>query len=490
MQKTSRKSRVRARKTDENLVYLNGIDPDTGNYALRPMSLDDLAKRVRARPVEPTLAEQRGKVPRSFAVPFGVDLTKLADVGWGIIFPEGCSKKIRDALEPLIEHRKKQAGDLLKVLDLKKGEQMRDWYSRHGIAIGTLDAAAVPYYLLLVGPPTAIPFEFEYLISVEYAVGRLGFDSPADYAAYAKSVIAYETVKKVPNSKEIVYWGTQHPGDPATNLSAQMLIDPLANGLPGSAGSAKTAVHARVGYGRKLFSGDKAVRDALIDTLHARKPPAALFTASHGISVKSGKKNQVSDNGALLCQDWQGFGSVKRGDYLAASDVDDDANVRGMVAFLFACFGAGTPDTDQFLMDLAQANGAPLLAPKPFIASLPTRLLAHPNGSALAVIGHIDRAWSFSIQPTKSAEGHIGPFYNSLCFILDGCPVGHAIAQQFGQRFSALSTAILSGIAPTVPSALRPSDRDLVNFWLERNDAQNYVVLGDPAVRIRSDAIG
>jgi hypothetical protein len=32
------------------------------------------------------------------------------------------------------------------------------------------------------------------------------------------------------------------------------------------------------------------------------------------------------------------------------------------------------------------------------------------------------------------------------------------------------------------------SDRDLVAFWLERNDAQNYVVLGDPAVRIRTDA--
>jgi hypothetical protein len=32
------------------------------------------------------------------------------------------------------------------------------------------------------------------------------------------------------------------------------------------------------------------------------------------------------------------------------------------------------------------------------------------------------------------------------------------------------------------------SDRDLGIYWLERNDAQNYVMLGDPYVRIRQDA--
>jgi hypothetical protein len=36
---------------------------------------------------------------------------------------------------------------------------------------------------------------------------------------------------------------------------------------------------------------------------------------------------------------------------------------------------------------------------------------------------------------------------------------------------------------------MRLEDRALVNAWIERNDAQNYVLLGDPAVCIRNDIL-
>jgi hypothetical protein len=472
-----------------DLIYFNGIDPDTGTYAVPPVSIDDLAKHVRARPGVAAVAEVHGDAPRSFAIPFGLDLTSLEDVGWAVVFPTDAPQEVRDALAPLLEHRRQQAGDLFQVFDYQKGEQVRDWYRRHRIAAGTFEATAVPYYLLLVGSPTAIPFEFQYLIGVEYAIGRLAFDRAEDYGRYAASVVAYETAPSVRNTKEIVYWGTRHLGDPATNLSASLLVEPLANGVPGTKGALKDPIHAKVGYARKLYLGDEAVRDALLGTLHADKPPAVLFTASHGMALKAGKPNQITDNGGLLCQDWPGFGSMKREHYLAAADVPDDANVSGLIAFLFACFGGGTPDTDQFLKDLSQAGTAPSIAPQPFVAALPRRLLTHPKGSALAAVGHVDRAWGYSIQPPKMTDAQIGPFRNGLGFILDGCPVGHAIAQQFGQRYAALSTALLSAVSPTAPASLRPTDRDLVTYWLERNDAQNYLVLGDPAVRIRKDAL-
>jgi hypothetical protein len=478
-----------ANNADPNLIYVNGIDFDTGQYAFAPRSIADMAKQVLAHPGADAFSEMRDDQARSFGLPFDMNPDKLEEAGWGIIFYENMPQPVRDALEPLMALRRTEAGGLFKVLDYKQGELTRDWYTRHSISPANIDPSLVPYYLLLVGPPDLIPFEFQYLLGVDYAVGRLAFDTPAEYERYARSTVAYESAKSVQNSKEISYWGTRHLGDPATEMSATMLIDPLANGIAGAAGALKQAIHEKVGYSGKLRLGDDATKANLLEALHGPKPPAMLFTASHGMALRSGHENQTRTQGALLCQDWPGFGSVRAEHFLAASDIADDANVSGVVALVFACFGAGTPDADQFLRDLSQAGKAAPLAPQPFVAALPRRLLAHPNGSALAVIGHIDRAWGYSIQSPKVSDPQIGAFRNSIGTILIGGRVGHATCGQFGARFSALSVLLLSATSPTAANASRLSDRDLVTRWLERNDAQNYVLLGDPAVRIRSDLL-
>jgi transposase-like protein len=112
-----------------------------------------------------------------------------------------------------------------------------------------------------------------------------------------------------------------------------------------------------------LYALQATIPQLTRSSLHAARPPAMLFTASHGMAVPSGRPNQIANQGALLCQDWAGFGSVRAEHFLAASDVADDANVNGLVALLFACFGNGTPDADQFPMDLSQAGKTLPLAP-------------------------------------------------------------------------------------------------------------------------------
>ena len=473
---------------DESLVFFNGIDAETGQYAIKPQTVDELAKLARANPQVDPMRALRGETEmRSFGLPPGVDYEKLDQAGWGVIFHESAPADLKGALKPLIDKRAQEAGSLFKTLDYRTGEQVRDWYRRYDIRPGSVDPEVVPYYLLIVGPPDGIPFEFQYLLGVDYAVGRASFGSADGYARYAESVAAYETASAIQNAKQIAYWGTRHLGDGATKLSSSLLIDPLANGNPSLPGRLKKPLHEEFHFERQLQLADDATKDALLENMGARKPPAILFTASHGMLVGPGRPQQQAVQGGLLCQDWPGFGTIKPDHFLAATDVPDDANVNGLVAFFFACFGGGTPKVDQFFLDPAQLGSAlPPLAPAPFMAALPQRLLTHPKGGALAVIAHVDRAWGYSIQAPKMTGAQITPFRSSLGSIMIGDPVGHAVKDQFGGQFAALSTALLSALAPGAP---KMDDRDLVTYWLERNDAQNYVTLGDPAVRLRIDEL-
>src|SRR5262249_61062252 len=127
--------------------------------------------------------------------------------------------------------------------------------------------------------------------------------------------------------------------------------------------------------------------------------------------------------GAVRALDWAGFGQVSPAHSVTAGEVEDGASVGGLVAFLFACYGAGTPRTDAFLTE--RGRGPVEVAPTPFIAALPQRLLSHPGGPALAVVGHVERAWGYSIKPTR-ARTPIFPFRGFLKRGLSGQPGGPA----------------------------------------------------------------
>ena len=77
------------------------------------------------------------------------------------------------------------------------------------------------------------------------------------------------------------------------------------------------------------------------------------------------------------------------------------------------------------------------IAPRPLVARLPQKMLAHPQGGALAVLGHVDRAW-----PTSFTSPRVGPqlqgFRDVIGRILRGDRLGQA-TDQFDVRRAALS---------------------------------------------------
>jgi hypothetical protein len=187
--------------------------------------------------------------------------------------------------------------------------------------------------------------------------------------------------------------------------------------------------------------------------------------------------------GAIVCQDWSGFGKIEEKDWFAGSDVPSTAQVHGLIHVLFACYGAGCPKFDNF----QRAKGTPLqIARGPMIGRLPQALLAHPNGGALAVIGHVERAWGYSFVSSKGGAQTQG-FRDVLGRLLRGERAGQAM-DQFNVRWAALSTE-LSEALDTLAHDGSVSDVELANRWVARDDARNYIVFGDPAVRLRVEAM-
>jgi hypothetical protein len=451
-----------------DLLFFNGIDATTGGYLVPPRTPAEILALLRKRPAQ---AEARAMVP-------GLDARDLAESGWGVVFPRACDPAVREALRPLLEHRRAQAEAVregrYRELELRPGEELEAFLARHGRGPGPVHPDRMPYYLLLVGGPAEIPFGIQTGLDVQHAVGRVCFEAPEAYERYARAVVAFEKGAESgggTRDRLVDLFAPCTAGDRATELSMQHLIAPLADRLDG----------ALPGWRLRRTLGERATRQALADIFGGNEGrPAFLFTASHGLGFPAGHPEQLERQGALLCQDWPGpnawTGPLPPDWSFAAADLSDRADVAGLVTFCFACYGAGTPELDDF----AHRNDwePRRIAPRDFLARLPQRLL---ECGALAVIGHVERAWSSSFLWQDTSQ--VDVFESTLKLLLEGWPVGAAM-EYFNQRYAELASLLTAALRRAFSG--EPVDaREISRLWTAHNDARGYVVIGDPAVRIR-----
>lgn len=193
----------------------------------------------------------------------------------------------------------------------------------------------------------------------------------------------------------------------------------------------------------------------------------------------------------------QGALVLSKNRLMRASEWGSCTFLPGGIWFCLACYGVGTPGRSSYVpwlqqlrtvdLDAARVldSGVPQEGSHPFTAALPQAVLANPEGP-LAVIGHVDLAWT----STFSDRGNFAHsrFLGVLRTLVEGRRVGnalHSLLRFHGEalvQLTALQKREESALAAGRDSPVDPIEK--AKSWMLCQDLSNYVLLGDPAVRL------
>jgi len=467
-----------------NLV-VNGILWGAVEPLVAPVSYDSFVQMLLKglKPEKERLHDDTAFMRKSFAFRAfrevsSPNLNNPIEAKWALLLPPRSreTEAIADALAPLVEHRH---GQIIYTPTPFPSFPPRVWINNY---YNRIDEDERPYYVLLAGFPNDIPFRLQYLLDLNAAVGRVCFKNLEDYNIYARKVVDFETREDASVDQRAVIFATEHErkmDNGATYYSRHYMTDKLVEMIDGKG----ISVSYLAGTQATLANLKKALTD------HVRSP-ALVYTATHGLGVK-GKDERTREElqGALVCQDYDGQRGV-----FSADCVPESPFLHGSVMFTFACYGAGTPKESDFYHWRIDPKLLACRPKKDFVSALPLRLLAHSQGP-LAFFGHIDPSWVYSFADPRSIDDdkemryRLGPFRRAVDYVLQGYTVGFAVT-----RFSELYTTTNTDLLWTYEDEYRRDPtrrqnpkwtRELADTWMTRNDMQNYIIIGDPAVKAK-----
>lgn len=127
-----------------------------------------------------------------------------------------------------------------------------------------------------------------------------------------------------------------------------------------------------------------------------------------------------------------------------------------------------------------------------FVAALPRKLLAHPRGP-IVFIGHLDTASLHGFVDVEAPHilerwhNRIAQFVKAVNQILQVQPSGLAM-HDMNMKYAVCNALITNTYDRQHLGRLKWTPQLEANFldnWISRGDAQNYMIFGDPAARLR-----
>jgi hypothetical protein len=452
----------------EELLYINGLDATTGRPLIDPIPCNELAKRIASTLDSGELKRESKALVKGPFAPY-TTLEDPLQARWGLLVHADEVEVMKCHLEGLIKYRD---GRILRY----QGESASEWVEINKAV--DVNPNRFPYYVLIAGSPTKVPYELQIELNMYQAVGRIYFDNPDDYSCYAENVVKHEKGQTTKPGKRVVFFAPRHMGDEATIASSVGLVGRLLKELPEDLPRDLII---------KDLTGKDATKDNLMSTLAPKEhgqTPAILFSASHGAGIPADNPDQSTLQGSILCQDFEEpLTRQHQEGAISGLDVTEGFQLPGGILFLFACYGAGTRARNEFSRYVAKAEDRQALetyhGKEDFVAYLPQALLADSEGGALAVVGHLDPTWTTSFTSSVGGERRIDSFGWALANLLRGKPVGWAM-KSFNNRHRFYSELLLKLIQGKIDEPVTCS-----SYWICRNDIKNYVTTGDPAVRLR-----
>lgn len=424
--------------------------------------------------------------PRKLLAPPKIDYDDWShpEVGWGIVLPERSDLSAEakslaldapDAIQELVRQRgnapvlrydPKLAAQGL----LRRYERGTNTFTQPGPR-GKRGSAPglVPHYLLIVGSPDQIPWEFQYQLQTEAFVGRLDLDDTG-LENYVNALLRQWSGSERDVTKPVV-WSVDHGHPDITRLMAKTIGERLSSAF---------ASDAEFDHSNLYLTGSSATSFGLVDAISKRKP-AFLATTSHGATFP------LNQPVALAQQ--LGIPVDANHDLLSHVDVLSNWNSEGAIWYAHACCSAGASGVSAFegLIDPSTELGKTVLSlgvAGEISAPLPKMMLGHAKPLG-AFVGHVEPTFNWTLFSTSNKQTTTAHIIQTLYNQLHGSDRPTIGRSLHGYYQFVAGLLLLHGKAVKALNSHAPGAAGMaIRSKLIATDLLSMVLLGDPTVRL------